>query len=93
MIMSFADSEAELVYHQQFSRKLPQNIQKRALVKLMLLDTAATEKDLLNPPGNLFEHLSGSKERFCSIRINDQWRITFEFIEGNAHNVKIEDYH
>jgi proteic killer suppression protein len=93
MIVSFSDKETESIFHQQFSRKLPQTIQKRALVKLLLIDAAATGKDLQNPPGNLFEHLEGFRSESCSIRINDQWRITFKFIEGNAYDVKIEDYH
>jgi proteic killer suppression protein len=93
MIVSFADKETELIYNQYCSKRLPQNIQKRALVKLLLIDTAAAEQDLQNPPGNSFEHLEGSRSGFCSIRINNQWRITFKFIEGNAYDVKIEDYH
>jgi proteic killer suppression protein len=93
MIESFADKETEMIFNQHFSKKLPQNIQKRALVKLLLLNAAKAEQDLQNPPGNFFEHLKGSRLGFCSIRINDQWRITFKFEESNAYEVKIEDYH
>jgi proteic killer suppression protein len=93
MIVSFADKETELVYNQQLSRKLPPGIQRRALVKLLLINGAAAEDDLKNPPGNRFEYLKGSKIGACSIRINDQWRITFRFAEGNAYDVGIEDYH
>jgi proteic killer suppression protein len=93
MIGSFADKDTEMVFNQQFSKRLPQNIQKRGLVKLLLLNVAKTEQDLQNPPGNYFEHLKGSKLGFCSIRINDQWRVTFKFKEGNAYEVRIEDYH
>jgi proteic killer suppression protein len=93
MIISFADRETELVYNQQFSRKLPKDIQKRALIKLLLIDVAGSETDLLNPPGNKFEHLAGTMNGYCSIRINAQWRITFIFDKGNAYEVKIGDYH
>jgi proteic killer suppression protein len=62
-------------------------------VKLLLINGAAMEDDLKNPPGNRFEYLKGSKIGSCSIRINDQWRITFRFTEGNAYDVGIEDYH
>jgi proteic killer suppression protein len=88
MIISFADKETDLIYNQQFSRRLPQDIQKRALIKLLLIDAAATEIDLQNPPGNQFEQLSGNMAGYCSIRINDQWRITFIFDKGNAYEVR-----
>ncbi len=59
MIQSFGDSETEKIYHQLRSKKLPYEIQKRALVKLLLIDAAESEEDLKVPPGNRFEHLSG----------------------------------
>ena len=93
MIKSFLDKETEKVYNQEFSRKFPAGIQKRALVKLMMLDAAGSESDLLFPPGNRYEHLSGKMKGRSSIRINDQWRITFRFEDGHVFEVKIEDYH
>ena len=93
MIQSFGDSETEKIYHQLKSKKLPYEIQKRALVKLLLIDAAESEEDLKVPPGNRFEHLSGRLQGYCSIRINDQWRILFKFMNSNASEVTITDYH
>jgi len=52
-----------------------------------------SENDLCIPPGNYFERLKGDKKGVCSIRINNQWRITFKWIDGNANDVTITDYH
>lgn len=93
MIKSFNDPEAEKIFNQIKSRKLPSEIQKRALVKLILIDAAGTEDDLRIPPGNRFEHLSGNLKGYCSIRINDQWRIVFRFENSNAYEISIRDYH
>ncbi|NLJ11100.1 MAG: type II toxin-antitoxin system RelE/ParE family toxin [Treponema sp.] len=93
MIQSFGDSETEKIYHQLRSKKLPYEIQKRALVKLLLIDAAESEEDLKVPPGNRFEHLSGRLQGYCSIRINDHWRILFKFMNSNASEVTITDYH
>lgn len=93
MIKSFHDQETEKIYKQQKSRKLPVQIQERALKKLIILDNAVTENDLRIPPSNHLEYLKGNRKGECSIRINDQWRLCFRFSEGNAHDVMIEDYH
>ena len=93
MIQSFSDTEAEKIFKQERSRKLPGDIQKRALIKLLMLDASENENDLLIPPSNRFEHLKGSLKGFCSIRINDQWRIVFKYKDGDAYEVSISDYH
>ncbi len=93
MIKSFGDNETEKIFSQEFSKKFPPEIQSRALVKLLLLENAQTENDLMVPPSNNFEHLKGNRKNFCSIRINKQWRITFQFQEGHCYNVSIADYH
>jgi len=93
MIQSFGDPETEKIFHQVRSKRLPGDIQKRALVKLLFIDAASTERDLLVPPSNRFDHLRGSLEGYCSIRINDQWRIQFRFADGEAYEVSIVDYH
>ena len=93
MIQSFSDPETEKVFRQVRSRRLPGDVQKRALVKLLFIDAAARERDFLVPPSNRFEHLQGSLAGFCSIRINDQWRIQFRFADGEAYDVSIVDYH
>jgi len=93
MIRTFGDAETEAVFNQVKSRRLPPEIQKRALVKLLFVDAATSEADLLIPPSNRFEHLKGALAGYCSIRINDQWRIQFRFDNGEAYEVSIVDYH
>ena len=93
MIQSFADRETELVYNQEFSRRLPNAIQKVALRKLMMIDNAKSLNDLRVPPNNRLEALHGDREGQYSIRINDQWRICFSMSEGLFYNVEIVDYH
>ncbi|WP_407451230.1 type II toxin-antitoxin system RelE/ParE family toxin [Fibrobacter sp.] len=93
MIQSFADRETELVYNQEFLRRLPNTIQKVALRKLMMIDNAKSLNDLRNPPNNRLELLHEDREGQYSIRINDQWRICFSMNEGNFYNVEIVDYH
>ena len=93
MIKSFADSETEKVYHQTFSKKLPQDIQRIALRKLIMISNAGCLEDLRVPPGNRLEPLQGDREGQYSIRINNQYRICFVFKGGNFHDVEIVDYH
>ena len=93
MFQSFADRETELIYNQEFSRRLPNTIQKVALRKLMMIDNAKTLDDLRIPPNNRLEQLHGDREGLFSIRINDQWRICFTIIDGHFYNVEIVDYH
>jgi proteic killer suppression protein len=93
MIQSFGDVETQKIFHQERSKKLPPEIQKRALIKLLMIDASTTEEDFRVPPSNKFEHLQGSKKAYCSIRINDQWRIQFKFDKGEAYEVSIVDYH
>jgi len=81
------------LFRRTFSRKLPQNVQRAARMKLEVLDAAEVLQDLRVPPGNRLEKLSGDREGQHSIRINDQWRICFVWKEGNAHEVEITDYH
>lgn len=71
----------------------PHEIQERALRKLRQLDAAVDVDDLRCPPGNHLERLRGNREGQMSIRINQQWRICFAFIKGNAYEVEIVDYH
>jgi proteic killer suppression protein len=93
VIKSFKDAEAEKIYRRQYSRKLPVDIQPIALRKLRMLNNAISLNDLRVPPANRLEKLTGSRERQYSIRINDRWRICFEWQEGNAYQVEIVDYH
>ena len=93
MILSFKDKETELVYNEQFSKKLPHDIQRIALRKLIILNYAFSLEDLKIPPGNKLEQLFGDRKGQHSIRINDQWRICFTWENCNAQNVEIVDYH
>jgi proteic killer suppression protein len=93
MIKSFASKETEKLFNRQFSRKLPQDIQRTARVKLELLEAAESLFDLRIPPSNRLEKLSGNRQEQYSIRINDQWRICFSWQDGNAYDVEIVDYH
>jgi len=93
MIRSFGDIDTELISIGTRSKKLPQDIQNVARRKLRMIEAANEINDLRVPPGNRLEQLSGNLEGFWSIRINDQWRVVFEFKNGGADNVKIADYH
>ena len=93
MIETFASRETELVFHGHVSRKLPHNIQRTARRKLLYLNDAEDLRDLLAPPGNRLEKLSGYRAGQYSIRINDQWRICFNWQDGRARDVEIVDYH
>ena len=93
MIRSFASKETERLFRRQFSRKLPENIQRKARMKLEILDAAERLDDLRNPPANRLEKVSGEREGQYSIRINSQWRICFRWQENAAHGVEIVDYH
>ena len=93
MIRSFADPETERIWKDERSRKLPNDIQSRALDKLKLLDAAETLDDLRNPPGNRLHALKDDRAGQHSISINMQWRICFAWQDGDAERVEITDYH
>lgn len=93
MIRSFASKETESIWQGQRSRRLPGDIQDRALRKLRQLDASRIVDDLRNPPGNRLEMLKGARAGQWSIRINEQWRLCFHWEKGEAHDVEITDYH
>lgn len=93
VIRSFKCKETEKIFSRQVSRKLPRDIQQVALRKLRMLNRAVTLQDLRVPSANRLEKLRGDRAGQYSIRINDQWRICFEWREGDAYNVEITDYH
>jgi len=93
MIRSFKDAEAEKIYDRKRSRKLPSDIQQVALRKLRMIGNAKTINDLRVPPANRLEKLSGDRAGQYSIRVNDQYRICFDWVGENAYNVEIVDYH
>ena len=93
MIRSFKSKETEKIFHRQRSRQLPGDIQQIALRKLRMLNRAVSLQDLRVPPANRLEKLKGDRVAQYSIRINDQWRICFEWKDGDAYEVEIVDYH
>jgi toxin HigB-1 len=93
MIVSFADRETARIWAGERSRRLPPEIQPAALRKLRLVHAAGRLEDLRVPPGNRLEALAGNRAGRHSIRINDQWRICFRWVEGGAEDVEIVDYH
>ena len=93
MIKSFRCAETERVFHRQFTRKFPRDIQQRAFIKLNALDAAVKLMDLYLPPSNRLEALQRDRKGQHSLRINDQWRICFLWRVGHAEGVEIVDYH
>ena len=93
MIKTFKCKETEKIFHREYSKKLPRDIQRIAFRKLRMMDRSQTINDLRIPPANRLEKLSGKRKGQYSIRINDQWRICFEWVDNNAVEVEITDYH
>ena len=93
MIKSFKCKETEVIFEGKFSKKFPGDIQRRAERKLRMLDTAEKLEDLKIPPSNNLESLIGDRKGRWSIRINHKYRICFEWIESEAVNVEIVEYH
>lgn len=93
MIISFGSKDTERVWHGERVKKLPLNVQETGRRKLRMLNNSVDLTDLCIPPSNRLEKLSGNFKEFYSIRINDQWRVIFKWIAGNAAEVEIIDYH
>jgi proteic killer suppression protein len=93
MIKSFKCKETEKLFDRKWENRIPREIQRVALRKLEYIKTATNVTDLRIPPGNHFEKLKGKRSGQYSIRINDQWRVCFNWKDGNAYNVEITDYH
>ena len=93
MIRSFKCVETEKLFHGQFSRKLPHEIQRIAARKLEMITAATTLDALRVPPANRLEALRGERAGQHSIRINRQWRICFVWRNRDAFDVEIVDYH
>jgi proteic killer suppression protein len=93
MIKSFRSKEIARIFERLRSTRLPQEIQQVSYRKLRMLNNAVILNDLRIPPSNRLEKLSGDRAGQYSIRINDQWRICFEWNNGDAYNVEIVNYH
>jgi proteic killer suppression protein len=93
MIKTFADKETQKLFVSGKSKRLPSDLLRRAIRRLEFIHFANNINDLLVPPSNRLHPLKGDKKGQHSISINDQWRICFRFIEGDAYDVEITDYH
>jgi len=93
VIVSFAGAETERIFRGERSRRLPLDIQNTARRKLEYLHRARQLADLRMPPGNRLEALKDARTGQHRIRVNDQWRLCFEWRDGNAAQVEIVDYH
>ena len=93
MIKSFHCRETHALFNRNKSKRLPSDIQRIALRRLIILDSAEALADLRIPPSNRLEKLRGERKGQYSIRINDRWRICFRWHQGDAYDVEIIDYH
>lgn len=93
MIKSFADRRTQELYTTGKTKKFPPDVAKRAARKLEYVDLAVRLEDLRVPSGNRLHALKGNRNGQHSISVNDQWRICFRFIDGDAYDVEVCDYH
>jgi proteic killer suppression protein len=93
MIVTFGSKETERIWQGEWVKKIPNEIQETGRRKLRMLNNSQNLNDLKIPPSNRLEKLRGNLKNFYSIRINDQWRIIFKWVSGNATEVEITDYH
>jgi toxin HigB-1 len=92
VIRSFGDKQTAALFRDEFVRAF-QGVARPAKRKLEALNAAVRLDDLTVPPSNRLEKLKGNLDGFYSIRVNDQWRVIFRWIEGEPHDVRIVDYH
>jgi proteic killer suppression protein len=92
MIQSFGDRRTKQLFDDEVVKAFA-GIARQAKRKLEAVNAAARLDDLMVPPSNRLEKLKGNLKQFHSIRINDQWRVIFRWIDGHAHEVQITDYH
>ncbi len=93
VIKSYRDRDTQAIAERRRIRKFPEHVQRRAQSKLMIINNSKELNDLRVPPGNRLEALLGDRSGQYSIRINDQWRICFDWVNGDAYEVEIVDYH
>ena len=93
MLQTFANDETESFWKTGKSRRFPHEIHKRATMRLLQLAAAVVVEDLRVPPSNHLEALKDDRAGQWSIRINGQWRVCFAFLNGDAFDVEIVDYH
>ncbi len=84
---------AEAIFTRRRSPRFPEELYRTAQRKLAMIDAATSINDLRVPPANRLERLKGDRKGEYSIRINDQWRVCFNWKDGDAYDVEITDYH
>jgi proteic killer suppression protein len=93
MIVSFGDKTTQKIWDGEWVKGFSTDIQETARRKLRMLNNSFDIKDLMIPPSNRLEKLKGNRKDFYSIRVNDQWRLIFQWTNGNAFYVELIDYH
>ena len=93
VIKTFADKHTEELFQTGKSKRIPPDLIKRAIRRLEYVALATCLKDLEVPPSNRLHPLKGRRKGQYSISVNEQWRICFRFIDGDAYDVEITDYH
>lgn len=93
MIKTFADRRTGELFTTGFAKRFPPDVAGRAARKLEYVHLATCLDDLKVPPGNRLHALRGNRRGQHAIAINDQWRICFRFVDGDAYDVEVCDYH
>ncbi len=93
MIKTFTDRRTQELYVTGKTKRIPPELAKRASRKLEYVDLAKRLDDLRVPPGNRLHALEGDRQGQHSISVNDQWRVCFRFVDGDAYDVEFCDYH
>ncbi len=93
MIKTFTDKRTHELYTKGKAKKFAPDVASRAARKLEYIHLATQLDDLKVPPGNRLHALSGERKGQYAISINDQWRICFRFVDGDAYEVEVCDYH
>lgn len=93
MIKTFANKVTEQIANGEIPRRVEKQLAQKTLMRLVQLDNAIALKDLRVPPSNRLEKLTGDRDGQYSIRVNNQWRVCFNFENGDAYDVELADYH
>jgi proteic killer suppression protein len=93
MIVSFGSKETKKIWEGERVKKFTADLQEIARRKLRMLNNSQNIADLQIPPSNRLEKLKGNLKGYYSIRVNDQWRIIFNWDKGNASDAELLDYH
>ncbi len=93
MVKSFADKRTEQIFNGELVKRLDARLQKKVLRRLRYIDAAKRIEDLQVPPSNKLEKKEGDLQEFYAIWVNTQWRIIFKWLDNEAHEVQLVDYH